>query len=183
MGMVGGSRHYTGGGLGDMGMWECPSCGAENAGPLTGGCQLCGAGKPDAGPPPPPPRPAPTLAPTPRPVAEAPAEDDDTPNAWTHWIARHPDATLEQAFTAGYIEGVRDARRGMRAPESPPLETFRPEGIVNRTLIAALELFRDQVLIRAREEIESGEWLSVAGVNDLIEQLRTTELQAEEAHV
>jgi hypothetical protein len=56
-GLLGGSRHYTGKGLGDIGMWHCPSCNAENTGPLDKGCTVCGAGSAPArhvGVPPPP---------------------------------------------------------------------------------------------------------------------------------
>lgn len=151
-----GSRHYQGPGLGE-GMWHCPSCGAENQGPIASGCALCSAGSPDQAPSPPPP-----------PEPEPPAAED---NVWTRWAAAHPDGTLEQAFTAGYVEGVRT---GMAAAhqQRPAVPIFyTKDGIVNRTLIAALELFRDQVLVGVPEEVQSGEWLNAAEVNELIAQL------------
>jgi hypothetical protein len=42
-------------------------------------------------------------------------------------------------------------------------------------MVAALSLFRDQVLIGATEEITSGEWCSVEEVNQLIAHLTATE--------
>jgi hypothetical protein len=167
MGVITGSRHYVGSGLGEA-TWRCPSCGAENAGPLAQGCQLCGAGKPgrrvvdrdgEAAPPPPPPPPA--TVHTEHTVA-------------TDWLARHPEATLEQAFTAGYVEGVRAARQAEQArrPAPAPEETFTPEDKITRTIIAALALFRDQILAGDPEEVASGEWCSGAEVTRLIEQLQ-----------
>ena len=48
------------------------------------------------------------------------------------------------------------------------VEVFDPAGKVQRTLIAALELFRDRILAEAPEAVESGEWCSPEEVNDLI---------------
>ena len=171
VGTVGGSRHYTSGGLGPEGAWACPSCGAENLGPIAQGCNLCGAGRPGrrapepATPPPPPP------APTPTPAASGVIE---APDIFPVWHNRYPDATLEQAFTAGYVEGIRAARRA-QLQESPPMpETFPPAGKSYRTMVAALVLFRDQILVAAPDEIQSGEWCSVDEVNQLITQLSET---------
>lgn len=150
------SRHYRGPGLGEVGMWACPSCGAENAGPLAGGCLVCGAGKPgqQVEAPPPPPAP-PTSVPG---------------DAAGSWWERHPDATLEQAFTAGYIEGMRDAMR-KQAEVAHQRQALSPEGKLHRTILAALALFRDQVLAADPEEVTSGEWLSAAEVTAFITQL------------
>jgi hypothetical protein len=147
---VGGSRHYTGGGLGAETGWTCPSCGAENSGPISQGCQLCGAGRPGrrADPPPKPP--------------DAPGIDDPA----GAWLQAHPHASLREAFLAGYAAGHAAAQ-----------PSFSPEGKRYRTIAAALSLFRDQVLSANPEEIRSGEWCSVAEVNDLIAQL------SEPAHV
>lgn len=175
MGMVGGTRHYTGGGLGDERGWRCPACGAENAGLIAEGCALCGSGTPGRRVEPPPP-PSPPAAEAPR---EAPREAPVL-NPAQLWIARHPNASLEEAFTAGYVEGVRAQLKDMRgATPPPPAITFAPEGTVNRTIIAALQLFRDQVLVRAPEEIQSGEWMSVGEVNNLLDQLRAHEATRE----
>lgn len=37
-------RHYVGSGLGEMLLWKCPRCGADNTGPLSEGCKSCGSG-------------------------------------------------------------------------------------------------------------------------------------------
>jgi hypothetical protein len=184
MGAVGGSRHYTGGGLGNESGWKCPACGAENAGPIAGGCTLCGAGRPgyrvgENQPPPPPPQPA-------APEPEPPPAAGERVNLAQLWIQRHPDATLEEAFTAGYVAGIKVARSEVRARhvmEQPhPLDTFAPEHLVNRTIIAALELFRDQILVGEPEEVRSGEWLSATQVTELLQQLRAHVQQSEVAH-
>jgi hypothetical protein len=167
MGSVGGSRHYTGGGLGAETGWKCPSCGAENTGPIAQGCQLCGAGKPGqraADPPPPPP-----------PRAEALKQDveQDVDEA-TAWVKAHPRASITDAYTAGYVEGFRAARRQLldQQEQQRADSAFAPEGKVGRTMIAALELFRDQILASQPEEVQSGEWLSAHEVSQLIQQLQ-----------
>lgn len=173
MGAVGGSRHYPAGGLGSEAGWHCPSCGAENGGPISQGCTLCGAGRPgryigDAPPPPP-------AAPTTPPAAEARGDLADA------WAAEHTEVSVAEAFRAGYFAGVRATLEAQASRQQPAAERdLPPEGIMNRTIIAALELFRDQVLAGAPEEIASGEWMSVAQVNDLLRQLRAHE--AEHAH-
>jgi len=164
MGTVGGSRHYVGGGLGMEAGWKCPRCGAENQGPIAQGCTQCGSGAPgrhigQAPPPPPAPEPAPPTPDPTRSVAEV-------------WLDEHPDATLEEAFTAGYVEGIREARRAQRATAPSAPQPFTPELAVNRTIVAALELFRDQVLAGTPEEVLSGEWLSAEQVTSLIRQIQ-----------
>jgi len=167
MGAVGGNRHYTGGGLGQEGAWACPSCGAENLGAISQGCERCGAGRPghrvDAAPP-------------------TPARSEP-PNAATLWIQHHPEATLAQAFTAGYVEGYREARRQQLLEK--PIVDVEPEWSLNaedkqmRTMIAALELFRDQVLIGNPEEVTTGEWLSAEDVTALVAVLKDREARHE----
>lgn len=163
---VGGSRHYDGGGLGMEGIWKCPSCGQENEGPLAQGCTRCGAGKPGRhvgrqAPPPPP---------------EPPAEDAEVEHLGTldRWLLSHPKATLEEAYTAGYFEGVKDTRREQLAAQPPQEPGLDPQGKVARTIIAALSFFADQVLRQAPPEVETGEWCSVAEVRSLIQQLAAT---------
>jgi hypothetical protein len=166
---VGGSRHYDGGGLGMEGIWKCPSCGADNDGPLASGCTRCGAGKPGRhigreapAPPPPPP---------PEPPAEDEPEVEEHLGVFDRWALSHPKATLEEAFTAGYIEGTRDTAR--RLAPRPPLATDRDAKVI-RTIVAALDYFADQVLRRAPAEVDTGEWCSVDEVRSLITQLTTT---------
>ena len=62
-GIVGGHRHYEGPTLGQVGVWKCPACSAENSGPLDEGCTSCGSGSAKArhvGVPPSRPQPKPT---------------------------------------------------------------------------------------------------------------------------
>jgi hypothetical protein len=166
---VGGSRHYQGGGLGAEMAWDCPSCGVENTGPLTQGCVHCGAGRPGrhVGQAPPPPAP-------PTPPAAAPPDGAEQLSLFGHWAMQHPQATLEDAFTAGYVEGVREARRAALAAQPPAEPVLDPQGKVARTIVAALAYFADQVLRAAPQEVESGEWCSVDEVRALIHQLTTT---------
>jgi hypothetical protein len=88
------------------------------------------------------------------------------------WAAQHPGETLAQAFIAGFLlaQGVTmDA-----PPVTADLTQLAPDGKTARTVIAALQLFRDQVLRDAAEEIASGEWCSVSEVAALIKQLEET---------
>ena len=164
---VGGSRHYDGAGLGDERGWKCPSCGQENMGTIAQGCAFCGAGKPgrrvDAPPPAPPPA---TVAAT----AAGQREDGAEPDIADAWWGAHPLATPAEAYRAGYLDGVRAARVAQQS-QAPPMKTDR-DAKVGRTIVAALQLFAQQVLPTAQEEIASGEWLSVAEVQSLIQQLQ-----------
>src|SRR5262245_10837205 len=98
MGVVGGSRHY--GGPADLGGGVCPSCGAENAGPLAQGCVSCGAGRPghraegEAH------RPATARVEDARPPLPQPPLPTTEPSVFEQWMHMHPQATLEEAFTA-----------------------------------------------------------------------------------
>jgi hypothetical protein len=174
MGAVGGSRHYTGGGLGPETGWHCPNCGAENAGPIAQGCAMCGSGRPGyKATAPPPPAPPPSAPP---PAAAAESDDTEQLGAFDRWALAHPRATLEEAFTAGYVEGVRDSNRRIAAVQaSKSTETSMlktPEARINRTMTAALLLFRNQVLVGATEEIENGEWMSIEEADEILTQLR-----------
>lgn len=169
MSPVGGSRHYQGAGLGQVGIWGCPSCGDDNTGPIEQGCVHCGAGRPAAKVEPPP---------TPPPPAAGKAVE----NEYTQWLTRHPDATTEQAFIAGYIEGIRAAQRAhldqARQREAQEPMTPTPDSLTTtadaktyRTVAAALAMFRDQILITRPEEVETGEWLSAEETTNVIEQI------------
>ena len=57
-------------------------------------------------------------------------------------------------------------------PVTADIAPHAPEGKPRRTIIAALELFKDQVLRGAVEEISSGEWCSLEEVDLLIHQLK-----------
>lgn len=183
MGIIGGSRHYPGGGLGNEGGWRCPSCGQENAGRIAEGCAVCGAGAPRTAPVGPPPAPtldaieaaAATVATARLPHARPPV-DGLTPA----WLAAHPDASAEQAYFAGYAAGVKAAHDANQthAPQAPRAAepAFTQDGKIARTIVAALQFFADQVLTQAPEEIRTGEWLSGVEVAALIAQLRAEEI-------
>jgi len=89
------------------------------------------------------------------------------------WATEHPDASLAEAFRAGYELAMRQTMHA--PPVTADTLPFAPEGKVNRTIRAALALFRDQVLREADEEIASGEWCSIEEVGALIEELREKE--------
>jgi hypothetical protein len=173
MGLVGGDRHYTGG-LAEAG-WTCPACGADQSGPLAQGCVNCGAGRPGH-------RAAERVA-TARPGGiedtpppPLPPQAQPTRTVFERWVDAHPGATLQDAFQAGFVEGVRAAHAGAKqhahAQTRQQTETYAPEHRMTRTLIAALTLFKDQVLVEADQEIASGEWASIDDVNQLLAHLR-----------
>jgi len=162
---VGGSRHYVGGGLGDERGWKCPACGAENFVAIAQGCLICGSGAPGhKGEPPPPP---PTL----------PHDDDGLGQGDIAdvWAAAHPEVSVAEAYRQGYAEGVRAARQ---AEPAPPTAAIAPDAAIARTVVAALELFRDQILVGDPEEVRTGEWLSADQVTAFIQQI----IQTEAAH-
>lgn len=161
--------------------WNCPKCGVLNEGRLELGCTSCGAGKPgyhvDQTP----------LAPREEPVAivyTPPIVDQ----AWLqHWEqvqlespvrALQAEDLIEAAFRAGWIAGALNQARRERADIAAPPPKAAPEILPaeqkpRRTILAALELFKDQVLAGDPEEIGSGEWCSVAEVDQLLAQLRS----------
>ena len=145
--------------------WKCPACLAENSGPLHQGCVNCGAGKPGYHiglPPMGEPPPAPLQVEDPESAIYAVAE------AW----ARDRDTTIVDAFVAGYHMARRQILAHMPQPDPAALPDLPVEAKPQRTIIAALELFRDQVLSVAEEEIASGEWCSIVEVNALIERMK-----------
>jgi hypothetical protein len=171
IGDVGGPRHYTGDRLPE-GPWKCPACKADQVGPLAEGCTSCGSGTakgyhaPTIGQPPP----------MTRPVTPPPQTDPRRQTIYETaiaWIAENPDATLVDAFIAGaaYQQG-----KTMGAPPvSVDVPTRAPAGKPRRTIIAALQLFREQILPRATEEVASGEWCAIDEVDALIQQLQVEE--------
>jgi hypothetical protein len=190
MGVVGGSREYDGPGLG-LGPWKCPSCRAENSGPIDAGCVSCGSGSAPArhvGVSPPPvsdlhlPRP---------PIAGVAGGSTPSPSAiaFVQWFGvqleeranklqlAENESLLREAFLVGYACAVRDlqARTMAAPPVTADVESLAPEGKARRTIVAALELFKDQVLRGATDEIASGEWCSIEEVEQLIETLKNQE--------
>ena len=114
----------------------------------------------------------------------------DISPAFTAWWRQQADAVrsdpnltdqLYRAFTAGWE--ARQGTEGVAAmPQSAPSTTVAPpmgqtgseqaRTVQTRTIIAALRFFSDQVLKEAQEEIASGEWLSRAEVDALIQDLK-----------
>jgi len=76
---------------------------------------------------------------------------------------------LADAFVAGYTT----ATQGMNHSRAPvAIEALAPEGKARRTIMAALDLFKDQILSQQPEEIASGEWCSVEETEALLATLR-----------
>src|SRR4030095_723265 len=92
------NRHYRPGTL-DEGVWACPSCGADNAGPIAQGCTSCGAGKPGL-------RAAAGHAVAPAP----PGAREGAPRGGGRWARAHPQPNAAEAYDAGYEAGVSAAR-------------------------------------------------------------------------
>lgn len=177
-GIVGGSRAYDGPRLGE-GPWRCPACAAQNTGPLDEGCTTCGSGSArgrhvDD---PPPVTKLDDLR-LDRSAAFTAVKGDlqaglDVHMAAVAWAAAHEESPLSDAFLAGYQFALQ---RTMKAPPvSVDTTALAPEGKARRTIIAALELFKDQVLREARDEIASGEWLTIEETEQLLQQLRDEE--------
>ena len=98
--------------------------------------------------------------------------------AWAaNWHAQHSAADGFEGFVAGYLCALQVMRaHTMTAPPvTVDTEALAIGGKARRTIIAALEIFRDQILREATEEIASGEWCSVEETEGLIQQLQTEE--------
>lgn len=93
------------------------------------------------------------------------------------WAAQHGEATITDAFLAGYQFAIiqSQARTMVAPPVTADLDALAPDGKARRTIIAALEIFKDQVLRDATEEIASGEWCSIEEIEHLITELKTQE--------
>jgi hypothetical protein len=170
MSPVGGSRHYQGAGLGQIGIWACPTCGEDNEGPMPQGCIHCGAGKPVVAPPPPPTPPVPRVSER---TPDDPTYDDrrvEQGDVADHWARQHVDVSIAEAYRAGYIAGLRAARAAQEPlpQDVPPV----PDAKTYRTLVAALAHFRDQILLGTPEEVTSGEWLTAEEATTVIQQLQ-----------
>lgn len=173
-GEISGGR-YTGPEAHAQGPWKCPACSAENQGPIPQGCVACGSGKPGyhVGQP------------------AAPAEDrsahltgfvealnDGDPDPLYqvayNWSTEHPDVTTTEAFVAGFKAARAQflAHTMQAAPVTVDVATLAPHTKAQRTIIAALEIFKDQILNQAPEEILSGEWMSIPEVDALIATLK-----------
>lgn len=201
MGLVGGNRQYDGPGLG-AGPWKCPSCGEANTGAIDTGCLHCGSGSAaprHVGQPPPTPPPSDLHLPSVRWTGFKTAEEHAAARVESGafqavkadmdhgveiyataaaWAATHEGETLSDAFLAGYqLATQQHTARTMAAPPvTADVAELAPAGKPARTIIAALEIFKDQVLRDAAEEIASGEWCSIEETEALITQLKRQEL-------
>lgn len=200
MGLVGGQRQYDGPGLG-VGPWKCPSCGGANTAEMQVGCQHCGSGSAQprhVGQAPPVAPPADLHLPSARWTGFKSAEEHaaarvesgafqavkadmdhgvEVYTAAATWAATHETVPAAEAFIAGYEFAVQQltARTMLAPPVTADLAELAPDGKARRTIIAALDLFKDQVLRDARDEIASGEWCSLEEVEQLIIDLKTQE--------
>lgn len=173
--------------------FTCPACGAQNPGLLEDGCPACGNGTNNAkhiGLPEPPPKPTVTRTPPAVPVANvAKLMTADymvsrlvaaIEEAWQAWHARFPELQdARTAFYAGYEAGGKAMAADVDADASPlAVGEIAPEifegSIEVRTITAALQYFRDAVLVMSPEECQSGEWLTADKIDELIGRLQTT---------
>jgi hypothetical protein len=174
--------------------WKCPACGVQNEGPIPLGCVHCGSGKPGRhiGQPPPPEverrpgsgrlhgRPlddngAIQWDPPPAAGIGTPAELHPAYAIACAWAEQHHLTDPAGAFLAGYDFALRLSKRAadLEAEQTPaPVETLAPHTKAQRTIIAALEIFKDQILSQGPEEITSGEWCSASEVDELIARLQ-----------
>lgn len=166
-----GRAPYEGPGLGPIGVWKCPQCRQDNEGDPAAGCVHCGSGsaQPRHVGVPPIKREEPQQAQnTGSPGLSQPAAAESIANAWAR---QHPHATLIEAFEAGLAAGFALVRGPeQKAPEqASTAPAFSPTAKVQRTLVAALRLFRDQ-LEPSAPEITDGEWCSHDEIDHLIHQ-------------
>ena len=147
--------------------WQCPACKAENSGPLEQGCVSCGSGSVAArhvGVPGPPPQLKPDFTPITQPRSMG--VDVRIGMHAVEWMAANPDATVADAFVAGYQFALGKVIGA--PPVAVDVQQLAPEGKARRTIRAALEHFREQILPRATEEMASGEWCSLEEMDQLI---------------
>lgn len=162
--------------------WNCPKCGVLNEGRLELGCTSCSAGQPGY---------HVTQAPAKRaePAVILATDRDRITDAFEYWyqqrygyVPHTPEedpqsSAAAAAFRAGWIAGaLNQARPDSATPTPSPIadpEILPVEQKPRRTILAALELFKDQILAGDPEEIRSGEWCSVAEVDQLLTQLRS----------
>jgi hypothetical protein len=184
-GEIGGDRHFDGPGLGRLTAWKCPACGQENVSDydLGEGCAHCGAGKagkhigvdPLTGPGPS------TVVSLQREMGSPTAPSLQT--AFDYWLAREGSkATLLDAFEAGWIAGAQQQAHMLVANGKPRVSSTKPEVAFDpdplfkarRTVVAALRLFRDQVLKElAPEEFADHEWCTVEECEAVIAQIES----------
>lgn len=169
--------------LAEAAPWKCPACGIEQTTPFKFGCPGCGSGKPGYKVTTPPPSIGDHPPADPRP--QIGQQQAGTPfsrlldERFATWLssqyepqfrATENEELLKAAFLAGW---AMCQQHTMKAPPvTVDIQTLNPDTKGLRTIIAALELFRDQVLSQAEEEIASGEWMSVEELETMIGDIR-----------
>ena len=164
-------------GLGDFGVWRCPSCGVEQTTPFDQGCLTCGAGKPGVH----------VGVPASAPAAQEFVGGDDETIAFLAWAAHRgvtADAMTTQLIAGAFMAGVQYGRRtavsvAPSVPTTTALTTFTASGAAARTIAAALTHFRDSLYLGADEEIASHEWVDRAELDRLIRQYTQAGVETE----
>lgn len=177
------SRHLGGSLPGVDDPWTCPRCSAENQTPLAQGCPICGSGKPGYKAPV---ESTPAFAAMKEKLDRAVVDlqqqanwEATAANPFEQWLNTQPpmdtagQEIARRAFMAGMEYGAGRGKAPAPEPE-PPWPTAAelvgtPE---TRTVIAALELFIEQVLQHAPEETTSGEWLTAEEARKLITRIQ-----------
>lgn len=181
MGVVGDTdRSYNGPGIG-TGPWTCPSCSVLQGGDPNDGCASCGAGTAKAYKAPPAAQTEPAVRRQLVDVVKIPVE------LFAAWFDQYRagdanptaldkiETPLHDAFYAGYLAAQQQLLHA--PPVTADVASLAPAGKGARTIVAALRLFRDQVLRDAKDEIDSGEWCSLLEVDQLIQQIERQEPQ------
>lgn len=163
-----GGRHYRQ--VPAVNLWQCPACDADNFGPLEQGCTSCGSGKPGQ-------KVAPSITTSTsstevqKSTSEIEAPVDVAFRAWRKDYQEDPQTPLPLHLYAAFVAGFYAAQGRVQQQTVEPL-AGTPE---SRTIVAALKLFRDQILSDMPEEVRSGEWLTPQEVDRLIDRLERTD--------
>lgn len=183
---VGGPRHYKGSEAAAKLPWKCPACGGENVGRLVGeGCEHCGSGVGSAthvG--------VPEFVrrekgvPETHTITRVEQRNSSVDDAFIRWLLGLGHTTpldlaaqLAVAFKAGWAARGGSAVDGPEeipttAADDAPADTVLTGTIQSRTIVAALQYFKDQVLAQHPEEIDTGEWAKPEDIDALIEEIR-----------
>jgi len=171
---------YRGEGAQKVTAWACPACGAKNVSVFEEGCPECGAGKPG------------------RHVGVDPIVRKAEAAALDVLQAMSPSAPFGSPSEGGISEAFLKFATSLGRPIAPdigellwkafragadwgrsmgaqvqqlqPMQTLPPPSGTkeSRTLVAALEFFKEQILNAYPEEISTGEWCNINEVDQLI---------------